>query len=161
MSLRYRQHIRPHFHQWIALGLGRYTDHPATKAGLALADRLLHYKASHEFTALLAVEHLMATLRDHGVTAKDLVVRVAEFHAFFDTRPDAVRSQREEDFAIARGVAHLIPWKGSGRTLGSKVLQHLGPLVREHCGLFCMRLVARLKSDLEKDAELKKVSGSL
>ena len=161
MSLRYRQQIRPHYHEFIALGLSRYAEHPATKAGLALADQLLRYKASHEFTALLAIERLMNTLRDHGVTARDLVVRVAEFHAYFDGRPDAVRAQREEDFAIARGIVHLIAWKGSGRTIGSKVLQHLGPLIREHCGLFCMRLVARLKEDLEKQAELKKVAASL
>jgi hypothetical protein len=126
-----------------------------------LAEQLLQYKASHEFTALLAIERLMTSLRDYGVTARDLVVRIAEYYAYFDARPDTVRGQREEDFAVARGVVHLIAWKGSGRTLGSKVLQHLGPLIREHCGLFCMRLVRRLKEDLQQEAELKKVAGSL
>lgn len=77
MPLRYRHDIRPRFHQWIAEGYNRYANHKATAAGLKLADSLLSYGAPESvnaFTYQLEIAGVMRSLRDHGVTARDLLL---------------------------------------------------------------------------------------
>jgi hypothetical protein len=159
MPLRYRVEIGPHFHAWAVEGFRRYASHPATQAALALADELLHYKATHDFTYQRAIENYMGNLRDSGVTPADVLIRVVEYVGFLEANPTRIRSQREEDFALARGVLHLVPYRLIGRPTGARMLKALGPMVRESCYLFALGLARKLVSDSRKRADLMRQAG--
>jgi hypothetical protein len=160
MPLRYRVEIGPHFHSWATSGFQKYAAHPATQAALVLADELMRYKAVYGFTYERTVENYMTNLRDCGVTPADVLIRVVEYVGFMEANPARIRSQREEDFALARGVLHLIPYKLSGRPEGARMLNALGPMVREACYLFALGLARKLKDDTDKRAALMRRAGN-
>ena len=157
MPLRYRQEIRPRFHAWITEGFAKYAKHKATAAGLELAQMLLDYQPSaHGFSYELAIRNIMSELKANGIGPQEILIRVAELVAFMETNPSRLKSQREEDFALARNVMHLTPRNLRGRRHGAKVMQHLGPLIREHCYVWAGRFVRRLREDRERVSELKR-----
>jgi hypothetical protein len=157
VPVTYRSDIKPQYNLWVASGFTRYEQHPALKAGLELANFLLSYRASARgFTYELSIEHIMATLRANEITAKDVLIRIAELVAFMEDHPGRIRNQRTEDFMLARGLIHMLRWKQGGARHGAKVLQHLGPLIRDHLYVWALRFVRRLKEDVSRVEELKK-----
>ena len=98
----------------------------------------------------------LGELKANGIGPQDILIRVAELVAFMETNPSRLKSQREEDFALARNVMHLTPRNLRGRRHGAKVMQHLGPLIREHCYVWAGRFVRRLREDRERVSELKR-----
>jgi hypothetical protein len=159
VPFEYRKDIGPHY-KWVAEGFDRYISHRATEAGLQLASEVLNYRATHGFTYQREIERYMTRLRDHGITAGDVLVRVAEFVAFVDQRQGKLGSQKEEDFALARIVIHLAPVRRGERRPSGRVLSVLGSMLRDACYLYAMRLVAKLRKDAEERAELKRRSAN-
>ena len=159
VPLRYRKEIGPRFHTWATEGFNRYANHAATAAALKLTDGLLNYQPTHDFSYQRKLANWLEHLRHGGVTARDVLIRVTELCAFIDANPGRLRSQREEDFALARNVLYLTPHSLSSRPEGARILSALGPLVREACYPFALGLARRLRRDTEERAALVKASG--
>lgn len=152
MPVTHRTDIRPHFHRRITEGFITYANDKATAAGLQLARMMLDYRAPDGpdvYGYQLDIGRVMTELRDNGVTEKDVLIRVAEFVAFMEASPHRFRSQSEEDFALSRGVIHLVRWKAGGRRYGARLLKHLGPLIREHCYAWALALVRKLSQEID------------
>ena len=162
MPLNNREHIKPTVHGWIADGFARWSSHEAMRACVKLAEKLLHYAEPGEKGAgwLLIERHAVAgifrQMRDHGITPEQLFLRVAEYVAFFNRHPERAAERKVEEFALARGVLHLLPWSLTGRRHGARVLKALGQIVKDHLYVAANAFVRRLEDDdAEKGALLK------
>jgi hypothetical protein len=164
MPIIYRDHIKPPFHAFIADGYARWSTHPSAQACIKLADRLLHYAAPGETGAgyLLiergTVSRIFTEMRSHKITADQLFLRVCEYVAFFKRHPERAPTQRVEDFSLARGVLHLLPWTNTGRRHGARVLKALGEITREALYQPANAFVERLEADLQETHELTKLA---
>lgn len=161
VPVTYRRDVGPKYDRWIAEGLGRLRGHPATQAGLTLAQMLLDWTPppdSVRYRADMAVGQLMQSLRDDGVTAEKLAARVASITAFLQDNPQAARNLRAERFIYARGVINLLAWTGSGssKRVGALALQSLGEMTTHHLSAWSLRFVARLRADEASKADLKR-----
>ncbi len=152
ISDRQLAHNRP----WIEAGLVKYADRAATHAALRLADELLHYKATHQFTFMLDIQAHGERLRGAGVTARDLLIRAVEFAAFLEVHPDQFRRQREEDYALARTLLRCAPIRRGGKRPGGNVLRVFGEIARLNLYPFAFALLKRLGEDAEKRDELRR-----
>jgi hypothetical protein len=161
MPLRYRSAIKPHYAAWAADGFARYADHPATQAALGLADELLNYRGAQGFSYQTKLANYLEHLRHAGITPRDVLVRVTELAGFMEAHPERFRSQREEDFALARGVLYLVAHTLHSRPDGARILLALGPMVRQLCLPFALGLARRLEKDSDDRAALLKLSGNL
>lgn len=156
MPIRYRSEIKPRFHDWIAEGFTRYRHLPAMQASLRLTEQLMQFEPSHDFTTHHAIHGLMRQMHAHGIQPEQVWCRVCEHVAFMDAEPGRFRTPREERFALARAVVHLLPWTLYGKRYGAKVLQKLGELVQELlCGA-ALSFVRRLHADFATQGELKR-----
>jgi hypothetical protein len=131
--------------KWIEEGLHRYSDRKAFYVALRLADeRILNFSSAQPYTVLRKIEARMAMLREHGITAFDVVRRVCEFVAYIEMRPMA--DQRAEDFALSRAILRLAP-VGRYRPT-AQVLNHFGEPIREALYPFAFAFLQRLKRDI-------------
>jgi hypothetical protein len=156
VPFEYRKEIGKQY-QWVTEGFHRYATHKATEAGLQLASEVLNYRATHGFTYQLEIQRYMTRLRDGGITAADVLIRVTEFVAHTEQRKFA--SQREEDFALARIVISLAPVRRGERRPTGRVLAVLGAMLRDACYLYAMRLAKKLREDAEERSKLRRRSG--
>jgi hypothetical protein len=151
-TIRYRSEVKPHYAGFVADGLRKYTDHRATQAARAIASGLLQgtldAAAADRNALTLHTEPARAfrMLADHGITADQLLARVAELFCFFEDHPERLPSVRFEDTMVARGVLTLVPWKM--RFLpGAKMLRHTGALIRDQLGPWALAFTRKLRQD--------------
>lgn len=162
VPIKFDRDVHRHYHAFVKEGMARYANHKAMQAGLQLADELLRYTPSDPqaaFTFETECAHAVAMLVDHGVQPAHLLARIAELVCFFEDHPERVPSQRVEDFALARGVLTLVPWKVRFNP-GAKLLKHLGPLVRARLYPWALAFVRKLKRDVADRAELMRTSAT-
>jgi hypothetical protein len=156
-AVEYRTEVKPHFHRWCADGLQRLRQHPATAAGIELANMLLQYTAppnSIQHRQDTGIEAVFTELRNHGVTAEDLLCRVAELQAFLKRHPGRAKNTRATRFVFARGIIHLIRRNGTGERTGALVMNGLGEMVLEYLGAWSIRFVDKLDRDSSHTGEL-------
>lgn len=129
--------------EWIDRGLVRYSNTKAYNAALRMADELLNYEPSHQFTVLLQMQRRLRILQGAGITPLDVVRRVCAYVAYIrlHPRPD----QRSEDYGLARAVLRLAPLEGF-RPQG-RLLKFLGPEIRERLYVFANAFLDRLERD--------------
>lgn len=159
MAIRYDTAIRPHFHRWALAGFAKYRDHKATQTALSLAQMLLDWKPTAEFTYQTHAWRLLKGLRDNGVLPEHVLVRVLEWIGWMNANPGKVVNQREEDSHLARLVLTLTPYGLRYRPPGGHTIRLIGELVREHCYLWAMRLATKLEADGDAMANLRRSSG--
>ena len=141
----------------------RLKDHRALQASLTLAQQALDFTyeplpgeirvKGWQFVAT-QIEHLKSA----GVTAEVLFARVAELVAFLQDHPEACRTRREEDFAIARAVLHIVRWRGVGQGQGASMLAAVGTHLREYLVGPALAFVRRLAADQGRAAELRQTA---
>jgi hypothetical protein len=154
MPLRYRSEIKPHYHQWATEGFTKYEAYPATTAALALTDEVLNFKAIHNYAYERVLQNYMAHLRDSGVTARDVLIRMIELVGFLEANPTRLQGQRAEEYAAARLVLHLAPYTVAGKPAGARILKTLGPLVMQACYPYALGLVRKWNDDIAKRSAL-------
>lgn len=138
----------------VGAGLLRYSDRTAVHVAHQLADELLHYRSTHSFTYQFQVEHAMNTLREHGVTAQDVVRRVCAAAAFMRGQPHRFSHIHTEDQFLARAVLRLVCPNKDRNQGRARFHRHLGGLVRDHLMQFASAFLDRLAKDIDDRAEL-------
>jgi hypothetical protein len=163
MPIDYRRDVRRHYHAFIDEGMRRYASHRAMQAGLTLATGLLQGSLDaaaanpDAFTHEILPARAFRMLADHGVTAGQLLARVAEVVAFIDHHPERVPSQRFEDHMLSRAVLTLVPWKLRFNP-GAKMLRHLGALLRERLMPWALSFTRKLRQDIKDERALVRES---
>lgn len=145
------------YREWVDEGLYKYHNTKAVQVALQLAEATLNYQPTHDFSHQRQLASMMHGLRDHGVTARDVLLRVCLFHAAFEEYSERFHgSQRAEDLAQARLVMRLTPLqRAARRRWPSRSLQLLGSMLREDLGPFALGLLRRLKADAEAVHQLR------
>jgi hypothetical protein len=148
--------IRP-FHAWVAAGFDRYADQKATTAALTLAERLLAFRPTRDFTIHYKAASALQGLADAGVSPRDVLIRVAVFYAFLQVRPSRFHgSQKAEDFALARLVLRLGPRRARRDPRPSaRLLQFLGERIRTDCAPYALALLRRIEQDADHERALR------
>jgi hypothetical protein len=159
-SVNYRDDVKPNYHAFCAEGLSRLKDHPATQAGIELAQMLLDWRAPpdsirHKVDTRVAL--VIASLRDEGITAEQLSCRVAEIAAYLKIHPVAARNTRVERFIYARAVAHLIRRNLKGQRPGAEAFNALGEMITAHLGVWAAKFINKLERDLSRKEELRRM----
>ena len=135
-------------YQYIGAGLAQYQEHPAVKAALRLTEELMNYRARYGFGYEIATETLMRALRDAGREPIDVLRRVCEIVAFIRSHPHRYPTVRTEDHALANGLLKLA---GPNYVRPpSRVLRHLGGIIRDYLYPFAVNLTRRLEADEEQ-----------
>ena len=137
----------------VARTLAKYLESSAVKSALMLADDVLTFRPRHDFGYENEMREQMLLLRDHGVTAREVLQRVCEIWCLqaFDQR---FSTDRELHHALARGVLKLRRW-GLWRP-GSRLLRSLGRELQEQLGTFATGLYMQIEKDHEVRAQAKK-----
>jgi hypothetical protein len=164
-TIRYRTEVKRHYSGFVADGLRKYAEHRATQAARAIASGLLQGTLDaaaanpNAFTHEILPAHAFRTLADHGVTADQLLARVAELFCFFEDHPERLPSVRFEDTMVSRGVLTLVPWKMRFAP-GAKMLRHTGALIREQLGPWALAFTRRLRQDMSERQALVRQSAN-
>jgi hypothetical protein len=135
-------------------GLTLYANTKGVNAALKLADEVLNYRAPAGFAAYTQIDNQMRRLRDHEVTPRDILLRVAAVYAYARVR--TFGDDRAFNAALARAVLRLAPLRGY-RPL-CRVLQWLADEITQRLTLFANAFVARLESDAEREREERRAS---
>ena len=119
----------------------RRRDSNVMLAGLEIAHDLLHYvprMPQHRYDREVAEQ--MARLGDRGATPWELLRCVCEVLALEHREPVHFTDQRVATMALARRVTMIRQWAKGWRPSG-RFLKHLGELLREHLGVFALRVI--------------------
>jgi hypothetical protein len=137
-----------HHEAYLDAGLTKYAGTTAVTTALTLAAEVLNLKAAAQgFTVQLTMEREMARLRRHGVTPRELLLRVAAHYAYTKLRP--FRDDRADRAALARAVLRLAPLEGYRPN--TRLLQWLASEITGRLALFAIRFIERLSADAERE----------
>jgi hypothetical protein len=143
---RYRETVRAAIH--------RNSETPAVQGALRLAQQLLDYRPSHQFSFQLTLRRRMQILVGANVSPEDVVCRVAEFVFYENDNP--FKYARERDMQLARVVFKLAPMSKWVPTAHASRL--LAGLIIED-GLWRFAAGLRLKLERDHDERVKLLKG--
>lgn len=136
----------------ISFVLDKYACSNAVTAAVMVADDLMNWRPRADFTVHYRLAEEMQRLRSGGVTAREILQRIAEVWALqaFDQR---FASERELQVSLARAVLLLRPLQK--RPYGP-LLRLIGRELQEDLGKFAAGVCWRIERDAEVRAGAKK-----
>lgn len=149
-----RRHELKRYREQIREVLAKYHNSAPVQAALTIADDLLNYVPRRDYTKHHRCAEQMKRLRAGGITAKDILQRVAEVWSLqmFDHR---LEDRKVLDNAMARHLLQIVP-QGTYRPQGT-LLRYLGAMLTDDLGLFCTGVCRQITKDAETRATARKV----
>lgn len=143
-----------HHEAYLDCGLTKYAGTTAVSTALTLAAEVLNLKAAQGFTVQLTMEREMHRLRCHGVSPRELLLRITAHYAYARLRPFG--DDRAFNAALARAVLRLAPLEGYRPN--SRLLQWLATEITERLALFATKFLDRLEADAERERAILRAS---
>lgn len=149
-----------HHRRFVEEVFARRRDSKAMLAGLEIAYELLHYVPRMPLVKWdREVAEQMARLRDRGATPWELLRCVCEVLALEYREPVHFTDPKVATYALARRVTMIRQWPKGWRPTG-RFLKHLGELLREHLGVFALRVIQEgERIEAERVARLERIGG--
>jgi len=164
-ALTWRRDVEPLYGRWIDAGLTRLKDHPATLAGIKLAETVIAWEmppGTIRYRSDRATGALTLLLRQYEVKPIDILRRVAMLNVYLQDRPTVIRGPRPERFAYSRAVLGLLPWRKGFKMHQVGALGHegLGQLVQTQLYGWAVKFIARLHTDAAERDNLQQQAQS-